>query len=217
MFCTGDTVILEDLESEGLGTYRSKLVEYTNDTFIIEYPIHEVTKKLMIVENGRKVKISVVTKDQRVFEFGSKLLGRKLQQIPVLVFSFPGEKNTIQIQRRKYVRVETFIDVKVQSPKNEFVPFSTTTVDISAGGMAIRLPHAHTFLSEREISLQFKLGMRDKSVQELHVAGIEVNIREIKGEQTPVLSVEFKDIHERERQALVRYCFDQQLLLRQKR
>jgi c-di-GMP-binding flagellar brake protein YcgR len=217
MFCTGDTVILDDLESEELETYRSKLVEYTENEFVMDYPIHEISKKMMILETGRKLQIYVVTKDQKVFTFSSEILGRKLQQIPVLVFSFPGVGNLTQVQRRKYVRVEALLNVHIKALSNEFTPFTTTTVNISAGGMAIRLPRTYTYTPNRTISLQFSLVMRDGSVRELQLIGKEVVVREQNGEQAPMLSIEFTNIHDIDRQALVRYCFEQQLLLRKKR
>jgi c-di-GMP-binding flagellar brake protein YcgR len=217
MFCTGDTVILEDLESEELEMYRSKLVEHTESEFVIDYPIHEVSKKLMILETGRKLQISVVTKDQKVFTFSSEIIGRKSQQIRVLVCSFPGMDKLRQVQRRQYVRVESLVHVDVQPLANEFKPFVTTTVNISGGGMAIRLPKAYTYKSNREVSLQFSLLMRDGTVKELQLNGTELHVREPNNEHAPVLSVEFKDMHDNDRQTLVRYCFEQQLLLRQKR
>ena len=86
--------------------------------------------------------------EENLYKFKSSVIGRKFENIPILLISKP--KEIKKIQRRKYVRVPLIRNVKYKNIKNQprinpsTIDESEYTkailVDLSGGGMRIKVP-----------------------------------------------------------------------------
>jgi len=85
--------------------------------------------------------------DENLYKFQSSVIGRRFENIPILVISKPTEIK--KIQRRKYVRVPLISISKYKNLKNELKTnlktiddseyLKAVLVDLSGGGMKIRV------------------------------------------------------------------------------
>lgn len=215
MIKIGDAIILELMYSDRFERYRCKLVEQKDHYIYIDYPINTNTNKTVFLHDGTKFKGSFVAQDGSVYMFETEVLGRVKQNIPMLVLTYPGDSQLIKIQRRQYVRIETDIDIAVHPNNSEFKPFTTITEDVSAGGAAIVTPTSLNLDPGMSITCWIVLSLQNG---EYHYIKLDskvirtVPINEMKNK----VSLQFQEISPQNRQLLLRFCFDRQLLLKKK-
>ena len=119
--------------------YKTNIAEIKENELFIELPINEKTNKYSFFYLNTVFQ-AYYFDSGKVYHFNAELLRRIKDNIPLLVLSFPGEENLSIIQRRQHVRVETALDVAIHPLHNEFPAFTTMSVDISGGGIAVHLP-----------------------------------------------------------------------------
>ncbi len=214
----GDTIYLEleDGKDEVKQRFKCRLVDRVGEFLFIDYPINELTKRVGFFYDGTQFTASFFGKDQAIYLFQTQLLGRKQGRIPMLILKDPGKEKYIRIQRRQYVRVDTTIDVAVHPKNEEFSPFVTVTLDISGGGLALILPKKHGIPINKDITCWLALHMQTGEIKYLKVNCQVIRIISPKESPSEKASLQFIDISERERQIVIRYCFDRQLYLRKK-
>lgn len=197
--------------------YRCKLVEMNNFQLFIDYPVNERTGRTGFFLEGTECKVSFVGKDDSIYMFHSEVRGRKKLTIPVLLLSYPGQDKLLRIQRREYVRIETAVDVAVHDPLKRFSPFTSVTFDISGGGAAVILPTDHHLKSGMEIEVWFVIHLNNGDIKYLQTTSRVVRIVFGGGVQRDKASLQFMDIRESDQQTIVRFCFERQLALRNRR
>lgn len=213
MLKIGDVLSLELKESDKLEKYRCKLVEKKGQYIYIDYPVNTVTNKTAFFLDGTQIKCSFVDQDGAVYAFDSEILGRFKQKIPMLILSYPGKEHLIKIQRRQYVRIETSIDIAIHSPHSEFKPIVTVTDDFSAGGASVILPNSVGFRSGMEIDCWIVLPLQNGDYHYFTFPSKIVRIIPLDDNRSKI-SIQFLAITSQQRQTLLRFCFDRQLLMR---
>lgn len=215
MLKIGVALTLELRYGEKFEKFKCKLVERKGQHLYIDYPINMETNRTAFLLEGTQLKCSFVDQDGVVYLFQSEVLGRVKQKIPMLLLSYPGDGRLIKIQRRQFVRIETSVDVAIHSKHHEFVPFTTVTDDISAGGAAIIATNGAPFVNGQEVICWFVLPMQDGDYHYLKFDSKIVRIISLDKDRIKI-SLQFLEISPHERQILLRFCFDQQLMMRKK-
>jgi c-di-GMP-binding flagellar brake protein YcgR len=202
------TLVLHKPGEEEAHRYRCKLVDYDHNNIYIDYPIHMQTGKTGFFLEGTQFQASFVGLDQSVYWFKTNVIARKKMNIPVIVLPFSGMDELRRIQRRKYVRVEASVDVAVEG---EHASFPTLTQDISGGGLMILLPASDLLEQGEEIQLTLVVPMNTGETHYLEMTGKVIRIVEAKDAHSDRVSIEFVKIQEKDRQLIIRYCFEQQM------
>ncbi|MFC0271579.1 flagellar brake protein [Metabacillus herbersteinensis] len=215
MLNIGDVLLLEtkDLTNEKL---KCKLVERKGNQLYIDYPINEKTGRTAYLMMGTELYVSFVRKDQNAFKFQSEVTGRLKENIPMISLTFPGDDQVIRIQRREYVRVDTNIDIAIHSLNDEFQPFTAVTSDLSAGGTAIIIPRESPLNNGQEVNVWFSLPFQNGNIEHLNVKSKVIRI--LPGEHPGYnkLPLQFLNIEEKAQQTVIRFCFDQQILMKRR-
>ncbi|MFG6114501.1 flagellar brake protein [Halobacillus sp. MO56] len=196
--------------------FKSKIVDKKGDYLFLAYPVGEKTRKTGIFLEGTQFKLSFVGKDKSVYLFETSVFARKKLKIPVLVFYFPGDNEIIRVQRRKYVRIETAVDVAVHSNQSVGPPFTTITMDISGGGAAIVLPESHQLKHQENLDLMLVFPMNSGDIRYIEAKGTVVRIFKNKGVERDIASIEFSSIPDNQRQTIIQFCFERQLYMRKR-
>lgn len=191
--------------------YKCKLVDYDDNNIYIDYPIHMKTGRTGFFLEGTQFQASFVGHDESVYWFKTNVIARKKMNIPVIVLPFPGMEELIRIQRRKYVRVDASVDVAVQG---EHTSFPTVTQDVSGGGLMILQPSSDLLQEGEEIQLTLVLPMNTGETHYLEMTGKVIRTMKAKESLPERVSVEFVEILEKDRQLIIRYCFEQQMQAR---
>ena len=194
--------------------FRTKVLDYEKGFIYIDYPVDESTGKPVYFLQGTQFKVWFVGKDEAVYLFETEVLGKIDQSMPMLILKDPGEERYLRVQRREYVRIETAVDTVVYPADDSFFPFSTVSLDISGGGLALVLPENHAVKRGQALYISLSLPFRAGDIHYIHTKAELIRVIDRLGPLKG--SFKFVDISDKERQAIVRYCFERQLEAKKK-
>ncbi|MCP3025839.1 flagellar brake protein [Halobacillus sp. A5] len=218
MFKAGEPLTLElhRNKQEEAEKYKSKIVDFSHSHVFIDYPVKMNTQKTAFFFEGTQFQASFLGEDGSVYWFETEVLARKKKNIPVLMVSFPGEEELVRIQRREYVRVDTAVDVAVNTNNNK-TKFTTVTRDLSGGGMAIYEPEKISLSPDLMLDITVVLPMNDGDYHYMESSGKVVRSSMLKGSNKKSVSIEFINLNEKMRQYVIQYCFEQQMQMRKQK
>ncbi|MEC3884683.1 flagellar brake domain-containing protein [Halobacillus sp. HZG1] len=202
------TLELRKPEVEEVDQYKCKLVDFEGSKIYIDYPVHTKTGRTGFFLDGTQFQASFVGQDESVYWFKTEVMAREKRNIPVIGLFFPGMEELNRVQRRKYVRVDASVDVAVES---NTLSFPTITSDISGGGVMLRQSPSNKLEEEEKISLTLVLPMNTGEIHYVFADGKVIRVIPAKDSQHERVSIEFIDIHEKDRQLIIKYCFEQQM------
>lgn len=219
MLKIGSTLVLEKKDTSKDGEwsrYRAKVIDLADDTIYIDYPINEQTKRTDIFPVGTAFRALYVTEEEIAFSFGTSIKGREMLKVPALKLSMPKEEAIRKIQRRQYVRIMTSTDVALHSYEAGIAPVSSITLDVSGGGLSMLLPEKHGFKERMNVTLYLAFSLQKEGPSFLTASGSIVRIVRNDKSGKIIASIQFDDIQERDRQAIIRFCFERQREQRKK-
>ncbi|QDP40480.1 flagellar brake protein [Radiobacillus deserti] len=195
--------------------YRCKIVEEEAHRIYIDYPIHTISGRTGLFEKGAEFYASFVGTNNSVYQFETHIEGKKNLNIPTLVLSFPGDEKLIRIQRRQYVRIESYLDISIHDSERNVPPLTTVTQDISGGGVSVILPSNERVKPGMILDIWLVLPMDSGTNEYIHAKTKAIRVRE-GNEHSSTLSLKFDEIADKDRQSIIRYCFEKQLMDRKK-
>lgn len=215
LFKIGNQLILEQTIDKITEEFSCVIMDYNENEVVVNHPIHATRNKFFNTVVKTEYKAKYVNEDGQLFLFDVTVAGRKVDQIPLIILGHEGVKNFVKIEQRKFLRVETKLDVAIHSVDGEFPPFTTISKDISAGGAAIYTPKEIFLDKGMEIDCWFVLAMQSGQLQYMKLRSEIVMAREY-NKKSSLIAVRFLHKKEQDQQVLVRYCFERQLVLKKK-
>ena len=210
----GTSLQLEELMAGEPTFYKSRVVGFENDYVIhIDYPIHLETNRTGFLLNGTELAVIFVDEYKTTYRFLTKVVGRSIENVPVLKIIYDGDEQLEKIQRREYVRVDVSLDVSLETKNGE--RYNLLTTDLSAGGVAINVKEIDAFEEGDFVHLFIVIPQDDGAPFYLSVDATVVRIWE--ADYRRLASFQFVALDDEVRQRVVRYCFDRQLKERQER
>jgi c-di-GMP-binding flagellar brake protein YcgR len=191
--------------------FRCKVVEEKENTVWIDYPTNTVTNKTSFLIEGAQMRASFVKDDIAAFTFQTEVLGRVQGKIPMIMLSYPGNEQVIKIQRREFVRVDTPVDMAVEF-QGEYSQF--VAEDISAGGSALIINQPVSFKEGDSITLTIVLPFSNGDTKYIQMKAHVVRFWD--QDLIKMASIRFEGTDDVDKQTIVRFCFDRQLLQRKK-
>lgn len=207
----GTNLILEPTFTEKVEKYRCKVVDMDDHFIYVDYPIDTISNKTVVLMEGTQLRATFIEETKSVFAFPTEVLGRKLGQIPMIRLSYPDTEEFMKIQRRNFVRVVSPIDIAIQYGDEKY---QSVTDDISAGGVAIILNGDVKFRGGDEVSLIIPLFFNNGEMRYVFTTALVVRIWE--RDSVKIASLQFTNTDDLDRQHIVRFCFERQLLMRKK-
>ncbi|WP_262173024.1 flagellar brake protein [Saccharococcus sp. Marseille-Q5394] len=204
----GTSVMIDKDFTETGDKYKSKVVDLNDGFVLIDYPAHIDTGKTAFFMDGTQLLISFV-ENKMSYAFRTEVAGRVNRGIPMLKLTYPGDDQLIKIQRREFVRVETVIDVAV-AIEGIFQQF--VAEDISAGGIALNIGQDDLFEGTDFVSLTIALPYVNDDIKYIRTEAKVVRVWE--KDDRLIASLEFAKISTTDRQNIIRFCFERQLLAR---
>lgn len=206
----GDQLYIEHyLSSEG--KYISRIAEIKEDILHIHYPVCLQTNRKMYLVDGRRIKCVAYNANGKMFFFSGRVVGRMMQSTPLLKIAYAKEFTHEKEQMREYVRVDFNESVEIQ-PVGEGMSHSIIGIsrNISAGGIAVVVNHFTYLYKPSPYLLRFTLVIEGK--KRSFVLASEYVRKEVLADGRLVISFRFPQINAEDRQAIMRFCFEQQLL-----
>jgi c-di-GMP-binding flagellar brake protein YcgR len=212
MLNIGTSIMIEPVNSDH-ERYRCKVADIEENRIYIDYPIDIQTNRTVFLLNSQSLDIIFIDKKQNAFKFRTQVAGRIKKEIPLIILELPEKEKIEKIQRRQFVRVETTVDAALRFNESD-IHIPTVTTDISAGGCAVILPVDSAPVKHEHGEGIFVLPMQTGDYHYLRLAFKVIRSWEEAGNRK--VSLQFKQIQEKDQQLLIRFCFIRQLQQRKK-
>ncbi|WP_138416922.1 flagellar brake protein [Aquibacillus sediminis] len=211
MIKVGTTLNLESINNnEDVERYHCKVVETEQDVIFVDYPINDQTGRTSIFPKETVFSASFVGEDSSVYRFDTSIYEKRtINNIPVLMLAFPSEKLE-RIQRREYVRIQASVDIAIHSVHHEFEPFTTVTQDISGGGASIFTPKHLQLQPGTIVDVWLVIPNENGKNNYIHTVSEVIRVKDNENHSSGSLSLAFSEINEKERQHIIRFCFEKQ-------
>src|SRR5690625_3155428 len=208
---TPDAIYNEDEQDN----YRAKIVEFGKSSFFIELPINERTDKTEFFPNDTLLTSRIIHDDGVVYEFPTKLIGRKTDKIPMLELELPKKHMIKKIQRRAFVRVDVIKDVTIIPAEEDAEAVMTSIVNISGGGMCLVVPDNIQIEVDDIFTCQFVIpSPKEKESIEAECQVVRMD-KDMERNHEKAF-IHFLHINETDRTKIVQFCFRKQLEQRRK-
>ncbi|MCR4402744.1 MAG: flagellar brake domain-containing protein [Firmicutes bacterium] len=205
------TLVVPD--GRNAGSYPSRVEDIGLDAIVVAAPTHKgVVLKL---EEGEAVRIQAVREDG-VYKADTVVEAVITYPFPMIQLAKPSE--VVREQRRKYARADVSLPARYRClgpmDNGRLAPHKGTVTNVSGGGALIVTWQSRPDLrigSEVDVELELPCG-------KIAVRGVVVRMSTGQTEAGMVqeMAVEFREIDERQRDALARYVLQRQLELRRK-
>lgn len=206
----GTVLTLEKDYTEESEKFKSRVVDIEDaDHFMMDYPINMATGKTAFFIDGTQLLVTFVDEYKMSYAFRTEVHSRVNRTIPMLKLKYPGDKQLIKIQRREFVRVDTSLDVALQA---DSASLQLVSMDVSAGGLAVNMKDHDYFKQNEEIKLLIVLYFSKTEIK--YVSCQARVVRNWEHEKRRLTSFTFDEIDDKDRQHIIRYCFERQLELR---
>jgi c-di-GMP-binding flagellar brake protein YcgR len=202
---------IEVKEGPFAGKYYSRIEDVGVNELVIGAPIYR--GEIIKLKVGSFINI-VLTGENALFQFESKILEEITDPLPLLVISKP--KNMQKVQRRNFFRIKVTIPVEyrvlpdILETSTEEFKFAET-VDISGGGTLLLISEEFP----KETILELKLHLKENLIVPA-VGRVVFTKDEKRKDKKKMVAVEFIVIEEREREKIVKFVFEKQREERQK-
>lgn len=202
----GHSVELIVPEGEYKGKYRTRVDEVGQKVISVVVPYAQ--GQIVPLHEGATVEI-VYWDEISAYSIEAKIMQRIGVPVPVLVLELTG--NIHKVQRRNYVRVPAFYTFSFRVVTREGLSAAQKgdMLDLSGGGMRFRTKDQVENNSLIYTSLQLPNG-------ELQTPARICRVQQTEDGRAYMVSVEFYEISERERDRIIRCVFDLQRAMRKK-
>ena len=182
---------------------KCRVAEVEDGYLLIDYPIDSETGRTVFLVGGTQLDASFQVNDEAVYSFRTEVMGRVKRNIPMIRITFPGTEGLEKVQRRQYVRVEAALDaaIELNGKRSQHI-----TADISAGGCALKLKSQFQLAGGETVQLVLVLPFEGGKRIYLQLQAEVLRIWE--GKSDWIASLKFEDLNDRDRQHIVRYCFE---------
>lgn len=175
--------------------YKSKIQNITNENIFIDIPLYN--NDYLILQNAETVRITTYGKERIVFRLDCEVIGRAIDG-NIRVYKLAKPHIIKKIQRRNYVRVKITRIIKcIKEDRN----FDSLLLDLSGGGM--RLKASKELIQGDEI-----IAVINNNQKEVTVKGKIVRIEDDSDLKYNIIGVEFIEIHNKEREAIIQIVFE---------
>lgn len=205
----GTVLTIEKDYTEESEKFKCRVVDIDGDHFMMDYPISMETGKTAFFIDGTQLLVTFVDGYKMSYAFRTEVHSRMNKTIPMLKVKYPGDDKLIKIQRREFVRVEASLDVSLQAESESLQLVSS---DLSAGGLAVNMKNHEYFPVQEQLNLMIVLHFSKQEIKYISCKAIVVRNWEQDGRR--LTSLKFEEIDEKDRQHIIRYCFERQLELR---
>lgn len=209
----GTNLLLAPYDEETDEKFKCKVVDQQGDILFIDYPVSTLTHRTAFLMEGTRFRASYIDEAKIGFSFKTTIMGREKGNIPTLKLALPSDEEFEKVQRREYVRVETPVDVAIY--RNEHYS-QYVSEDISAGGLAIITSQADQFKPLEQVELTIALPFENREEGVKYVQTSAEVIRVIDQEGVIIVPLKFMNTDEIDKQHILRFCFERQLLIRKK-
>ncbi|NEW06105.1 glycosyl transferase [Paenibacillus sp. SYP-B3998] len=193
--------------------YKARIADITETTIVIEVPLNEQTGRLKKLYVGDELSTFFLSQGGVKHYFTTSVKGFREDVIRLVEIVKPEPEAVTQIQRRSFLRVLAELEIAVRL--SDQIQFVAMTDDVGGGGISFicegHIPIGVQALISCWVLVPYKNGV----IEHIPLQGEVVRVKQLEtGKQLAM--VRFIEITDRDRQKLIRFCFERQMDFRKR-
>ncbi|WNQ09308.1 flagellar brake domain-containing protein [Paenibacillus aurantius] len=194
-------------DEEAKQEYKSRIADIETNYLSVEIPIHEATGRLKRLYVGDELSAYFITEGGVKHYFTTSVLGFKEEGIRQVIIKKPAEDDISKIQRRNFLRVPAELEMAVQF--GERGRTVAVTEDVGGGGISFHCDKHSPLSVGMQIACWLLVPYKNGKIDHIAFKGDVVRVKPLDNRQLGMLR--FSEIADRDRQKIIRYCFERQL------
>jgi c-di-GMP-binding flagellar brake protein YcgR len=200
-------------EEEAKQEYKSRIADLRDNYISMEIPINEKTGRLKRLYVGDEMSACFVTDGGVKNYFTSSVTGFIDDVIRLVQIKKPDPESITKVQRRSFLRVPAELEIAVKY--SEQLQFVAMTDDVGGGGISFLCDGYIPLQSQQIVSCWLLANYKNGQIEHIPFKGEMVRIKSMETGKQQVM-MRFAEISDRDRQKIIRYCFERQLDFRKK-
>jgi c-di-GMP-binding flagellar brake protein YcgR len=200
-------------EEEAKIEYKSRISDITADTIVMEVPLNEKSGRLKRLYMGDEINAYYISGDGVKNYFNTSVTGFFEDVIRLVAIKKPVPELITQVQRRNFLRVPAELEIAVKF--SDQLQFVALTEDVGGGGVSFICEGYIPLIINYIISCWLLISYKNGTVEHVPFKGELVRVKQLEtGKQLSMLR--FTEITDRDRQKIIRYCFERQMDFRKR-
>ncbi|WP_312883387.1 flagellar brake protein [Paenibacillus germinis] len=193
--------------------YKSRIADVTDSVIAIEIPLNEKTGRLKKLYQGDELSTFYLGQGGVKHYFTTSVTGFRDDVIRLVELRKPEPEAITQVQRRSFLRVLAELEIAVKL--SDQIQFIGVTEDVGGGGISF-ICEGHIPIGMNAIISCWVLApYKNGNIEHIPFTGEVVRVKQLEtGKQLAM--IRFIDIADRERQKLIRFCFERQMDFRKR-
>jgi c-di-GMP-binding flagellar brake protein YcgR len=200
-------------EEESKIVYKSRIDDLTDEAIIMEIPINEMSNSLKKLYMGDELSAFYVGQGGVKNYFTTSVIGFREEVIRLVMIKKPDLEAITQVQRRSFLRVPAELEIAVKF--SEQLQFVALTDDVGGGGISFICDGYIPLSVNGFISCWALVPFKSGTIEHVPFKGEIVRVEQLEtGKQLAMVS--FVEITDRDRQKLIKFCFERQMDFRKR-
>ena len=200
-------------EEESKREYKSRIADIGEETITMEVPIDEQTGRYKRLVQGDRISAFFVGEGGVKNYFDSRVVGLKEEAIRLVLIEKPQLESIVKVQRRNFFRVPARLEVAVKL--SDQVRFLAATSDVSGGGVSFITDDQYPVEQGMQIFCWMVVPFKNESIEHVSFQGELVRVKQLENGKC-LCMLQFAKMENRDREKVMRYCFERQLDFRKK-
>ncbi|MCZ8520562.1 MULTISPECIES: flagellar brake protein [Paenibacillus] len=200
-------------EEEARQEYKSRIADVTDTQIVMEVPINEKTGRLKKLYQGDSVSAFFLSEGGVKNYFSSVVTGFRDDVIRLVMIRRPEAEAITQVQRRSFLRVPAELEIALRLPDGE--RHVAVTDDLSGGGLSLLCPLSVRVSEGQSVECWLLIHMKSGAIEYVPFTGEIVRAKPHESGKQQIM-LQFADISDKDRQKVIRYCFERQLDIRKR-
>ncbi|WP_171655833.1 flagellar brake protein [Paenibacillus foliorum] len=200
-------------EEEAKQELKSRISDISSSYISMEVPINEKTGRLKRLYVGDEMSAYFITDGGVKNYFTSSVLGFSDDVIRMVHIKKPEPDAITKVQRRSFLRVPAELEMAVKF--SEQLQFIAVTDDVGGGGISFICDGYIPLDNQQIVSCWLLANYRNGQIEHIPFNGELVRVKQLESGKQQVM-MRFAEISDRDRQKIIRYCFERQLDFRKR-
>ncbi|NEN82112.1 flagellar brake protein [Paenibacillus elgii] len=200
-------------EEEAKQEYKSRIADVSDAYISMEVPMNDKSGKLKRLYPGDELSVYFITEGGVKNYFISSVLGFSDDVIRLVLIKKPDPESITKVQRRNFLRVPAILEIAVKF--SEQLHFVSLTDDVGGGGISFLCEGYVPVESGHTVECWLLVPFKNGQIEHVPFKSEIVRVRELETGKKQVM-MRFSEITDRDRQKIIRYCFERQLDFRKR-
>lgn len=198
-------------EEEAKLEYKSRIADITESYISMEIPMANQTGRFKRLYQGDELSVYFITEDGVKNYFNTTVLGFSDDVIKMIRIKKPEPESITKAQRRTFLRVPAELEIAVKI--SEQLQFVTLTDDVSGGGISFLCDGYIPASAGQTVSCWLLIHYKNGQIEHVPFKSEIVRVKPLETGKQQVM-LRYSEINDRDRQKIIRFCFERQLEIR---